>query len=85
MMKKRVAFVLLLILIVLSGGIIYIGMLAPVITGYAAKNLSSAIFVAGRTQESMEREDLNFSFIKFNKNRVDVEKKEVTSRFLFWK
>ena len=84
-MKKRVVLVLLLVLIVLSGGLIYIGLLAPVITGYAAKNLSSAIFVAGRTQESMEREDLNFSFIKFNKNRVDLDKQEVISRFLFWK
>lgn len=82
-MKKRVVLVLLLVLIVLSGGLIYIGLLAPVITGYAAKNLSSAIFVAGRTQESMEREDLNFSFIKFNKNRVDLDKQEVISRFLF--
>ncbi len=85
MMKKRVGFILLLVLIVLSGGVIYIGMLAPVITGYAAKNLSSAIFVAGRTQESMEQEDLNFSFIKYNRNSVDLEKQEVTSRFLFWK
>ncbi len=33
----------------------------------------------------MEKEDLNFSFIKFNKNQVDREKGRVTSRFLFWK
>ena len=84
-MKKRTGFVLLLILLVLTGGVIYIGMLAPIITGYAAKNLSSGIFVAGRSQESLEREDLNFSFIRFNQNKVDMEKQEVTSRFLLWK
>ncbi len=82
-MKKRI--LLLLPLLILGAGIIYIGTLAPIITGYAAKNLASGIFVAGRTQESLEDEDLNFSFIRFNKNKVDFDEKEVTSRFLFWK
>ncbi len=85
-MQKRIWLIfLLLFLLVLTGGILYIGSLAPVITGYAAKNLSSGVFVAGRTQQSMEKEDLNFSFIKFNKNTVDREKGEVISRFLLWK
>ncbi len=85
-MKRRIfRIVFLLLLVVLGGALVYIGQLAPIITGYAAKNLSSGVFVAGRTQESLEREDLNFSFIKFNKNRVDHEKGEVVSRFLFWK
>lgn len=82
-MKKRI--LIPLPLIILGAGLIYIGTLAPIITGYAAKNLASGIFVAGRTQESLENEDLNFSFIRFNKNKVDYDKKEVTSRFLFWK
>ncbi len=82
-MKKRI--LILLPLLILGAGLIYIGTLAPIITGYAAKNLASGIFVAGRTQESLENEDLNFSFIRFNKNKVDYDKKEVTSRFLFWK
>lgn len=82
-MKKRILILLPLLLI--AGGLIYLNTLAPIITGYAAKNLASGIFVAGRTQESLELEDLNFSFIKFNRNKVDFDKKEVTSRFLFWK
>lgn len=82
-MKKRL-FVLLPVLVI-AAGLAYIGSLAPIITGYAAKNLASGIFVAGRTQESLEKEDLNFSFIKYNQNSVDYDKKEVTSRFLFWK
>lgn len=82
-MKKRIALIVLLIALV--GGGYYLNLLMPVITGYAAKNLASGIFVAGRTQESLEKEDLNFSFIKFNHNTVDFEKKEVTSRFLWGK
>jgi len=76
--------VVLVAALILAGGLIYLGMLAPVITGYAAKNLASGVFVAGRTQESMEREDLRYSLIKYNRNRIDYENKEVTSRFLFW-
>lgn len=82
-MKRKILWFIPLAII--AAGLVYIGSLAPIITGYAAKNLASGIFVAGRTQESMEKEDLNFSFIKYNNNRVDYDKKEVTSRFLFWK
>lgn len=82
-MRKRLLY--LLPLIVIAAALCYMGTLAPIITGYAAKNLASGIFVAGRSQKSIENEDLNFSFVKYNKNKVDFEKKEVTSRFLFWK
>jgi CubicO group peptidase (beta-lactamase class C family) len=82
-MKRRILILVPVLLI--TGGFWYIGSLAPIITGYAAKNLASGIFVAGRTQESVEKEDLNFSFIKYNRNSVDYENKTVTSRFLFWK
>jgi len=73
----------LVILLILVAGFFYMNPIIPIITGYSAKNLASGIFVAGRTQESLENVDLNFSFIKFNKNKVDQEKKEVTSRFLW--
>jgi len=55
----------------------------PIITGYAAKGLASGIFLSEREQEDIEAVDLNFSFIKFTKNRVDYEKKTVTSKFLW--
>lgn len=83
-MKKRNLFIITLLIALVAAGIVF-NKLAPIITGYAAKNLASGVFVAGRTQESVEKEDLNFSLIKYNKNKVDWEKKEVTSRFLFWK
>jgi CubicO group peptidase (beta-lactamase class C family) len=85
-MKKRILWILLVVLLmILTGAFVYIGMLAPIITGYAAKNLSSGIFLGHRTQKSLEQEDLNFSFIKFNRNTVDMKKGEVVSRFLVWK
>ncbi|ODT53385.1 MAG: hypothetical protein BGP01_05310 [Paludibacter sp. 47-17] len=71
------------LLLAIVGGLYYIHLLTPVITGYAAKNLASGVFVAHRTQESMEQTDLNFSFIRFTSNTVDTVNKEVTSRFLW--
>ncbi|WP_423129439.1 serine hydrolase domain-containing protein [Gaoshiqia sp. Z1-71] len=82
-MKKRI-FLSVIFLVLIVGGL-YLNQLMPVITGYAAKNLASGVFVAGRTQEAMEAEDLNFSVIKYTANTVDFEKKEVVSRFLWGK
>lgn len=67
----------------MAGGYYYMNPLLPIITGYAAKNLSSGVFVAGRDQASLEENDLNFSFIKFTKNKIDWSKKEVKSHFLW--
>ena len=67
------------------GGCLYLNSLMPIITGYAAKNLASAVFVSGREAADAEALDLNFSFIKFTRNQVDREKGTVTSRFLWSK
>jgi len=83
-MKKKIFVTLSVILVLaLGGGIYYIHLLTPVITGYAAKNLASDVFVGHRTQQSVEATDLNFSFIKFTTNTIDYKKKEVTSHFLW--
>jgi len=82
---KRKRIVLAVVVALLAGVGIYLHLLMPVITGYAAKNLASAVFVAGRSQEAMEKEDLNFSVIAFTDNTVDFEKREVESRFLWGK
>ncbi len=82
-MKKKI--IVAVIAILLAAGINYVHRILPVVTGYAAKNMASGVFVAGRTQESLENEDLNFSVIKYTNNTVDFEKKEVTSRFLWGK
>ena len=67
----------------LIGGCLYLNTLMPIITGYAAKNLASAVFVSGRDAADVEALDLNFSFIKFTRNKVDRENQTVTSRFLW--
>ena len=84
-MKKRILYILIPVFLVLIAGVVVLSILSPIITGYAAKNLASGIFVAQRAQESLEKDDLSFFPINLNSNEVDWEKREVTSRFLFWK
>ncbi len=88
-MKKTARKLLRIMLAVLAaallGGCLYLNSLMPIITGYAAKNLASAVFVSGREPADVEALDLHFSFIKFTRNRVDFEKRTVTSRFLWSK
>ena len=81
---KKVFYGTVLVLgIILFGGFIYLNSVMPIITGYAAKNLCSNLFVSGRQAEDIESVDLNFSFIKYTRNKVDYENKSVTSRFLW--
>ena len=67
------------------GGCVYLDSLLPIITGYAAKNMASDVFVSGRSPEDVKSLDLNFSFIKFTRDKVDLESRSVTSRFLWRK
>ena len=83
--KKTLCIALAVLLTALLGGCLYLDSLMPIITGYAAKNLASDVFVSGRDQADVESKDLNFSFIKFNRNKVDRENRTVTSRFLWRK
>jgi len=83
---KRIIYGLLIILgAVVIGVAIYINSLLPIITGYAAKNLCSDVFVSGREPQDVESIDLNFSFIKYTKNQVNYDEKSVISRFLWGK
>ena len=84
-MKRLLRFVGIIFLLAILGGGIYLNGLLPIITGYAAKNLASAVFVSGRKAKDVEALDLNFSFIRFVSNTVDYENKTVTSRFLWGK
>jgi len=81
--RKVIYGVALFLGIILAGAFIYLNSVMPIITGYAAKNLCSNLFVSGRQAEDIEKVDLNFSFIKFTRNKVDYEDKSVTSRFLW--
>lgn len=86
MKTKRILTVAGAVLVAaIIGGCLYLNSLMPIITGYAAKNLASATFVSGRNPADVEALDLNFSFIKFTRNKVDTDNKTVTSRFLWSK
>jgi CubicO group peptidase (beta-lactamase class C family) len=82
-MKKVLIIVVSVLVVILIGVGIYMDPLLPIITGYAAKGLASGVFVSGRAQEDIENVDLNFSFIKYTKNKVNYKDKSVTSRFLW--
>ena len=81
--RKLLRIMLAVLAAALLGGCLYLNSLMPIITGYAAKNLASAVFISGREPADVEALDLHFSFIKFTRNRVDFEKQTVTSRFLW--
>ena len=84
MKKKRLLYIAGLILAaIIAGAAFYLNSLLPIITGYAAKNLCSNVFVSGRQPADIEAIDLNFSFIKFTKSKIDASEKSVTSRFLW--
>ena len=83
--KKTLRAILAIVAAILIGGCLYLDSLMPIITGYAAKNLASAVFVSGREPADAEGLDLNFSFIRYTRNRVDRENRTVTSRFLWRK
>lgn len=82
-MKKALLIIVAVLLVVLIGAGLYLNPLLPIITGYAAKGLGSGVFLSERSQEDIESVDLNFSFIKFTKNKVDHKNRTVTSRFLW--
>ncbi len=83
-MKKKIGYGLLIVLLgAFIGGALYLNSLMSIITGYAAKNMASAIFISGRSQAEVEALELNFSFIKYTENKVDFERKSVNSRFLW--
>lgn len=83
--KRILKGVLIVLGILIIGAAFYLNSLLPIITGYAAKNLCSDVFVSTRDPENVKAIDLNFSFIKFTRNVVNIEEKSVTSHFLWGK
>jgi CubicO group peptidase (beta-lactamase class C family) len=83
MKRKLLAGLILIILAGLIYGIVYLNSLMPVVTGYPAKYLCSAVFISGREPGAVEKLDLHFSLLRFTSNSVDYQEKSVTSRFLW--
>lgn len=83
--RKILRTILIVLLLGSAYGVYYINSLLPIITGYPAKYLCSAVFVSIREQSEVEAMDLNFSFVKYVKNTVDLQDSSVTSSFLLGK
>ena len=78
MKKKWLIFILFLVTACLFAW----QFVLPIPTGYAAKYLCSAIFVAGMQETYVHENDLNFSLVKLTSNTVDYQEKKVRSTFL---
>jgi CubicO group peptidase (beta-lactamase class C family) len=84
MTRKKIFYGLLIFLFVILAAVaVYLNSLLPIITGYAAKNLCSDVFISGRAPEDVEAADLHFSFIKYTHNKVNNVEKSVKSSFLW--
>jgi len=82
MRKILWGFVIFIVLAIL-GIAFYLNSLMPIITGYSAKYMASAVFVSNRNAEEVKLRDLNFSFIKYVSYDIDLEQKSVKSSFLW--
>jgi len=79
MKKIFIALGILVLILAFAGK--YIVDRSMIFTGFAAKNLASGIFVAERSQENLENEDLNFSLVGLANSTVDYKNKMVYSDF----
>ena len=63
--RKIIKIMAVILLLGILFGFYYLYVRLPVINGYAAKNMCSCVFVAGREQKEIEANDLNFSLVKY--------------------
>ena len=71
------------VLLILAFGILakYLIDRSIIFTGFAAKNVASGVFIAHRTQESIEQNDIHFFPVTLASTKVDSINKTVTSDF----
>ena len=81
-MKKILYTILIVFLLALGYGGKYLVDRSPIFTGFAAKDMASCLFVAGRSQQSIKDVDLNFSLVKMASLKVDTIAKTVTANFM---
>ena len=79
-MKKFFRFLLVVIILGLVSVVMINYPRLDIITGFASKNVASGIFIAGRTQESVELGDNGFSPVNLSSNKVNMKEKSVTTR-----
>ncbi len=80
-MKSRKLIIWLISLSAAFGAIFKINSLAIIFNGYIAKDICSCIYLSGRSQESIEENDLNKYYLRLSTNNWDKEERSVTSTF----
>ncbi|QEC69048.1 serine hydrolase [Panacibacter ginsenosidivorans] len=77
--KKIILSSLLVIIIAaLSYGIYYCSVSFPIVSGYGAKNMCSAVFLAGRSEQQEREQELGFSPMTLGTFTVDYKDSSVT-------
>jgi CubicO group peptidase (beta-lactamase class C family) len=74
---KKILFGLVVILVFVLGYVLNDKL--PIATGYAAKNMCSCVFLADRSSEQIQKQDLNFSIVRFTKSKIDHSNQMVTT------
>ncbi len=80
-MKKTLLAILMILVLLLAYAGKYLIDRSPIFTGFAAKDMASCVFVAGRSPESVKAVDLNFSLVKMASVKIDTLAKTVTADF----
>ena len=80
MMKRKIYIPILIIAILIIIGKSQYPKLY-LATGYGAKSMATAVFVAERDPQLVKLTDLNYSIVKYTKSVVDYEHKSVTTSF----
>ncbi|HAI83963.1 MAG TPA: hypothetical protein DCL43_09860, partial [Chitinophagaceae bacterium] len=79
-MKKIILrFAIVALLLGLGYGVYYAWVSFPIITGYNAKILASSVFVAQRSPDQIQAEELNDALLSLATNTVDYTDSSVTS------
>ena len=82
MMKKIYKVLLSILVLALVAGIFIYYPRLDILTGFAAKNVASGIFVSGRSLESVEQGDNDFFPVKLSANEFDREERSVVSEVI---
>ena len=80
-MKKTIYAIIMIFVLLFAYAAKYLIDRSPIFTGFAAKDMASCVFVAGRTPESVKAVDLNFSLVKMASLDIDTVAKTVTADF----
>lgn len=78
-MKKIKRILLTLVVLGLTYAVYEANNQLPIVTAYSAKDVCSGLFIANRSLESLQNNDINYSFMSKTTIEVNKEEKSVTA------